>query len=205
MLGSRNDNPPPASPTPKPSSALPGPSPAPTLAPTAPPKPKPVAQETILLDLHKSAKASGDNVTLSFSPVGSDKARFEVQVNSLGWIGFGISTGTTGLMIGGGLGTDAVVCSNGQVKRYWLRSYSGLGKDFSDDIESASCKQANGYTTLTFVRNIAWGDDEDTAKFHGGKHGMQKVDFGQEDSFISGASAHDVIFILGLFIMLISV
>jgi len=173
------------------------------------------------LDLHKSAEASGDKVTLSFSPVGSDKARIEVQVSSLGWIGFGISTGTTGLMIGGGLGTDAVVCSDGQVKRYWLRSYSGLGEDSSDDIESAACNQANGYTTLTFVRNIAaanamqraltpgiaqpvvvaWGENEDTAKYHGGKQAMQDVDFGLDNSFlVSGATAHNIMFTLALFL-----
>jgi len=170
------------------------------------------------LDLHESAKERGDKVTLSFSPVGSDKARFMVQVNRLGWIGFGISTGTTGLMIGGGLGTDAVVCSGGLAKRYWLRSYSGPRGDSSDDIEAAACDQSNGYTTLSFTRSIAaannmqremtpgtaqpvvvaWGDDEDTAKFHGGKQGMQDVDFGQDDSLVSGVRAYNVMLMLAL-------
>jgi hypothetical protein len=154
------------------------------------------------LNLHEAAKRSGAKVTLSFSPVGSDKVRFEVQVNRLGWIGFGISTGTTGLMTGGGLGADAVVCSGGQARRYWLRSYSGLNEeDSSEDVDDASCTQVGESTTLVFTRGIAasnemqrtltpgtpqpvvvaWGDKSvNTASYHQGRQGMQEVDFGSD-------------------------
>merc|ERR1712187_720727 len=180
---------------------------------------------TLELHLHKAATNTGAKVTLSFSPVGFDKARFEVQVNRLGWIGFGISTGTTGLMIGGGLGTDAVICSDGQVKRHWLWSYSGPGEGSSEDLESASCDQANGYTTLTFTRSIAaanvmqraltpgtaqpvvvaWGVGQDKASAHGAKQGMQDVDFGKEDSLVSAARARNCFFVLSLLVTFIAV
>lgn len=55
---------------------------------------------------------------------------------------------------------------------------------------------------------VAWGDDEDTAKYHGAQQGMQEVDFGHggqddsDDSLVSGASAHEVFFTLALFFTL---
>merc|ERR1711963_24399 len=126
-------------------------------------------------------------------------------------------------MIGGGLGTDAVVCSGGLAKRYWLRSYSGPRGDSSDDIEAAACDQSNGYTTLSFTRSIAaannmqremtpgtaqpvvvaWGVGEDVPSPHGDKQGMQLVDFGSDASLVSGTNSHGVIFAPLLAIMFI--
>jgi len=173
------------------------------------------------MEVHESAEENGDKVTLSFSPVGSDKMRFEVKVNRLGWVGFGISTGTQGLMIGGGLGTDAVICSATQVNRRWIWSMSGPSDESSGDVEDASCSQANGYTTMTFIRNVAaandkqrsltpgtsqpvvvaWGDGEDAIGYHSGRQGTKVVDFAgldADDSLVSGTCIRDVTFTIVL-------
>jgi hypothetical protein len=174
----------------------------------------------IEIDLHESAKNNGDKVTMSSSPVGSDKMKFEVKVNRLGWIGFGISEGTTGLMTAGGAGADAVICSDGNVKRYWLTKMSL--PDPTDDLEDASCSQTNGYTTMTFTRSIAasnanqraltpgtaqpvvvaYGDG--TPAYHSGKKGSKVVMLGSGDgsgdSLVSGTYARDVTLTLALIV-----
>ena len=69
------------------------------------------------------------------------------------WLGFGVATEDSPEMTSGGKGTDAFICSDGKVMRYWLtKAELPTG---GVPAEGATCTQADGTTKMTFSRKVA--------------------------------------------------
>jgi len=174
---------------------VPGQTASPTPAP-APPPGSPAGQVGAAADLPLGGAGEAD-VRLSFRAVGTDSVELTVSLDRRAWLGFGISAGGTVSMNGNGQGSDVVVCTEGEVRRYWVTSKS-VPSDYLVVPESA-CTQEGASTTLTFTRKIAaennrqrallpgtaqqtifaYGEDgEASLAFHQGRFGGQAVDFG---------------------------
>eukprot|EP00928_Gymnodinium_smaydae_P009790 TRINITY_DN13671_c0_g1_i3.p1 TRINITY_DN13671_c0_g1~~TRINITY_DN13671_c0_g1_i3.p1 ORF type:complete len:530 (-),score=63.70 TRINITY_DN13671_c0_g1_i3:168-1757(-) len=132
------------------------------------------------------------------SKVSSDgSVRVTVTARMRSWIGFGLSPSTTISMTGSGNGADVYVCSEGDVRRYWVTSKTLPAT--STIAAGASCTQANGETSMTVVLSgssgntvqeitatpgtrqsiiFAHGDNGETAvTFHGSRYGGKMIDF----------------------------
>jgi len=183
-----------------PTPATPAPAAAP--APAASPAPSPVGSASgIVLTGHDGDHGHGI-VQLSFQAVGQDSVEFTARLDRGAWLGIGISAGDAMSMTGGGQGSDVVACTDGQVRRYWVTSHHVQLNSY-ELVPGSTCTQANGATTMTFVRKVAaennrqraltpgtfqqviyaYGSDGGISMGnHGGRRGSKNLDFG------SGAS-----------------
>jgi len=78
---------------------------------------------------------------------GGRHINFSVILNADSWLAFGISD--DGTMTSGGVGSDVFVCSDGQVKRYWMTSK--LWPTGGVDVADAECSHGP-VTTMKFSR-----------------------------------------------------
>lgn len=156
----------------------------------------PVATATVPLGL---------GVTMNFSPLAGNSKKIKIEATLEGgdaWLGIGIAFGDKASMNGDTTGTmrgnDVFACTNGRVKRYFIRDHqTPTGVEVSD--EQATCVQHETHTKLTFTRelyrpmfqnmpilpgeaqfvNYAHGDVGDRVMtFHARRWGGRVVDFG---------------------------
>jgi len=78
----------------------------------------------------------------------------EVTSNRNAWVGIGLPNGESVSMIGeSGGGADTFICSDGEVKRYWITSKSSPSNGVA--APGSSCSVVSGKTTMRFQRAIA--------------------------------------------------
>ena len=95
-----------------------------------------------------------DGLTLATEIVGSKSENIKIKVsyNVKTWLGFGISQGKGISMTGNGDGAEIYVCTDGVVKKYWVKETAlDQGVDVGGD---ATCIQQKGSTTLSFTRPL---------------------------------------------------
>jgi hypothetical protein len=100
----------------------------------------------------------GEGVSLDFQPAGDGAARFTVRRGSDAWLAFGFAQGDAVSMTSGGRGSDVFVCTVGEVRRYWVTSFSLPGSGVV--VPDSECNQVNGRTEMTFTRTLAAGSQE---------------------------------------------
>lgn len=89
-----------------------------------------------------------------FAELQGSSVDVQVTGSTAGWLGIGFSEGATVSMTGGtGGGCDAFICSDGEVKRYWMTSYSEPSGGVS--VPGASCSVLSGQTVMRFQRAVA--------------------------------------------------
>eukprot|EP00932_Pfiesteria_piscicida_P017899 SRR837773.4775.p1 GENE.SRR837773.4775~~SRR837773.4775.p1 ORF type:complete len:534 (-),score=29.97 SRR837773.4775:137-1660(-) len=101
--------------------------------------------------------ALGDSgMTLAYEPLGVDGIRVTVSTNRRTWLGFGFSQGEAISMTGSRRGSDVFVCSDGEVRRYWI---VGLELSLADGriVRGAECRYVAGVTTMMFNRSLVGG------------------------------------------------
>ena len=99
-----------------------------------------------------------DGLTLATQVVGSksENIRITVSFNVKTWIGFGISQGTGVSMTGNGNGAEIYVCTDGVLRKYWVKdTYLDQGVKVDGD---ATCVQKQGSTMLSFTRPLRNND-----------------------------------------------
>lgn len=115
---------------------------------------------TLFLASMAAASPSG---TIVFNDVKADYQvssegtviKFTVTMPRVAWLGIGVSA--DGTMTSGAGGSDAFICSNGVVQRYWITAYATPTN--GTDVIPPTCTQADGVTQMSFSRYIdAQGD-----------------------------------------------
>eukprot|EP00944_MAST-04C_sp_MAST-4C-sp1_P006372 g6372.t1 len=95
-----------------------------------------------------------DGLTLATEFVGSksENIRITASFNVKTWLGFGISQGTGVSMTGNGNGAEIYVCTDGVLKKYWVKdTYLNQGVEVGGD---ATCIQKQDSTILSFTRPL---------------------------------------------------
>eukprot|EP00434_Breviolum_minutum_P013743 symbB.v1.2.012120.t1/scaffold830.1/size159233/13 len=96
--------------------------------------------------------AIGTNVHM-YAEVSDDSVDIQVTGATDGWLGMGFSEGSSVSMIGGsGGGSDTFICSELEVKRYWITSYSVPSGGVA--VPGSSCSVISGKTVMRFQRAL---------------------------------------------------
>jgi len=159
----------------------------------------------------------GASLSLSFRAVGTarDSAEFVVSLDRRAWVGIGVTAGSSLSMDGQGQGSDVVVCTGGEVRRYWITSKSPDLSTYSI-VPGSLCQQEGDVTTMNFTRKIAaqgsnhrallpgsqqqlifaYGEEGGTTiSFHGTGFGGQLIDFATGDTESAQRTVPAVLFV----------
>lgn len=105
---------------------------------------------------HDHVFHNANGVTISAYLVGTTQVQINYTYTGNAWMAFGISTGSSSLMTGGGAGSDIVYCSSGQVMRNWVTAKtSSAVTTGASAVSGATCTQSASGSSMSFTRNLA--------------------------------------------------